>query len=108
MLRQLRNLWIPCITAMVLACFSNALAQARYTVQDLGVRNPDNLGMAMGLNNYGGTLIMDQLLDHFPISTLYPPVKGTDRINIGDRNIELGTLGGTNSSINWNGINDPG
>jgi probable HAF family extracellular repeat protein len=107
-LRQLRNFWIPLVTTIVLACFSNAAAQASYTVQDLGVRNPDNLGMAMGLNNYGGTLIMDQLLDHFTLSTAYPAVKGTDRISIGDRNLELGTLGGENSSINWNGINDPG
>jgi probable HAF family extracellular repeat protein len=51
---------------------------------------------------------MEQLLDHFTLSTLYPPVQGTVRISIGDLNLELGTLGGTNSSINWNGINDPG
>jgi probable HAF family extracellular repeat protein len=93
---------------MVLACFSNAVAQASYTVQDLGVQHPDNLGMAMGLNNYGWTENMEQLLDHFTLSTLYPPVQGTVRISIGDLNLELGTLGGTNSSINWNGINDPG
>ena len=93
---------------MVLACFSNAFAQAKYTVQDLGVQHPDNLGMAMGLNNNGRTLIMDQLLDHFTLSTLYPAVKGTVRISNGDLNLELGTLGGENSSINWNGINDPG
>jgi len=107
-LRQLRNFWILWVTTMVLACFSNAVAQASYTVQDLGVQHPDNLGMAMGLNNYGWTENMEQLLDHFTLSTLYPPVQGTVRISIGDLNLELGTLGGTNSSINWNGINDPG
>ena len=107
-LTRLRNFSILWVTTIVLACFSNALAQARYTVQDLGVRQPDNLGMAMGLNNNGGTLIMDQLLDHFTLSTLYPAVKGTVRISKGDLNLELGTLGGENSSINWNGINDPG
>jgi probable HAF family extracellular repeat protein len=107
-LKRLRNFWIPSITTMVLACFSNAAAQARYTVQDLGVQHPDNLGMAMGLNNYGWTENMEQLLDHFTLSTLYPAVQGTVRISIGDLNLELGTLGGTNSSINWNGINDPG
>jgi probable HAF family extracellular repeat protein len=64
--------------------------------------------MAMGLNNYGWTLNMEQSLDHFTLSTLYPAVQGTDRISIGDLNIPLGTLGGKNSSINWNGINDPG
>ena len=107
-LSHLRNFWILWVTTIVLACFSNAVAQARYKVQDLGVQHPDNLGMAMGLNNYGGTLIMDQLLDHFPLSVLYPAVKGTVRISKGDLNLELGTLGGENSSINWNGINDPG
>jgi probable HAF family extracellular repeat protein len=30
------------------------------------------------------------------------------RISIRDLNLPLGTLGGKNSSINWNGINDPG
>jgi len=93
---------------MVLACFSNAVAQASYKVQDLGVRHPDNLGMTMGLNNYGWSLIMDQRLDPFSVSLSANLVAGTDRISIGELNLELGTLGGKNSSINWNGINDPG
>jgi probable HAF family extracellular repeat protein len=108
LLRQLRNFWMPWLATIVLACFTNAAAQARYTVQDLGVRHGDKLGMPMGLNNYGATEIMDQRSDHFTLSTLYPAVEGTDRINAGGFNIELGTLGGKNSSINWNGINDPG
>ena len=107
-LRQLRNFWIVWVTTIILACFSNAVAQARYKVQDLGVQHPDNLGMAMGLNNYGGTLNMEQLLDHSVISTLFPAVQGTVRISIGELNLPLGTLGGKNSSINWNGINDRG
>jgi probable HAF family extracellular repeat protein len=93
---------------MVLACFSNAVAQARYKVQDLGVQHPDNLGMAMGLNNHGWTLNMEQLLNHSATSTLFPAVQGTVRISIGELNLPLGTLGGKNSSINWNGINDRG
>ena len=107
-LRQLRNCWIPWVTAMVLACFSNAVAQASYKVQDLGVQDPNNLGMAMGLNNYGWTLNMEQLLDPFSVSLSAHLVGGTVRISTGELNLELGTLGGTNSSINWNGINDPG
>jgi probable HAF family extracellular repeat protein len=93
---------------MVLACFSNAVGQAKYKVQDLGVQHSDNLGMAMGLNNYGWTLNMEQFLDPFSLSTEFPAVSGTDSITIDHLNLELGTLGGTNSSINWNGINDPG
>jgi hypothetical protein len=108
MLRQLRNFWILGVATMVLACFSNAVAQASYKVQDQGVQQPDNLGMAMGLNNQGATEIMDQLLDPFSLSLSAHLVAGTVRISVGDLNLELGTLGGPNSSINWNGINDPG
>jgi probable HAF family extracellular repeat protein len=107
-LRQLRNFWILGVATMVLACFSNAVAQASYKVQDLGVQHPDNLGMAMGLNNYGWTENMEQLLDPFSVSLSANLVQGTVRISIGELNLGLGTLGGKNSSINWNGINDPG
>ncbi|MGD0212721.1 MAG: hypothetical protein ABSB87_05765 [Terriglobales bacterium] len=107
-LRQLRNIWILGVATMVLGCFSNAVAQTSYKVQDLGVQHPDNLGMAMGLNNYGWTLNMEQLLDPFSISLSAHLVQGTDSISIGELKIPLGTLGGPNSSINWNGINDPG
>jgi len=34
--RQLRNFWIPWVMTMVLACFSDAGAQVRYRVTDLG------------------------------------------------------------------------
>jgi probable HAF family extracellular repeat protein len=105
-LRQLRNFWIPAVMTMVLFCFSNALAQTRYKVQDLGVQHPDDLGMAMGLNNYGVTLNMEQLLDPFSVSLAANLVSGTVRISVGEFNVSLGTLGGKNSSINWNGIND--
>jgi probable HAF family extracellular repeat protein len=74
----------------------------------LGVQHPDNLGMAMGLNNYGWTENMEQLLDPFSVSLSANLVQGTVRISIGELNLGLGTLGGKNSSINWNGINDPG
>jgi probable HAF family extracellular repeat protein len=107
-LRRLRNFWILGVAAMVLVCFSNAVAQAKYKVEDLGVQHPDNLGMPMGLNNYGWTLNMEQFLDPFSLSTEFPAVSGTDSITINHLNLELGTLGGANSSINWNGINDPG
>jgi probable HAF family extracellular repeat protein len=107
-IRRLRSVRIPWVATMVLACLGNAVAQARYKVQDLGVQHPDNLGMAMGLNNYGWTENMEQLLDPFSLSVLIPPAQGTVRITIDHLNLELGTLGGANSSINWNGINDPG
>ena len=85
-LRQLRNFWILGVATMVLVCFSNAVAQSRYKVQDLGVQHPDNLGMAMGLNNHGWTLNMEQLLDPFSISLSARLVQGTVRISIGELN----------------------
>ena len=59
-LRRLRNFWIPWVATIVLACLSNALAQASYTVSDLGVlHNGDNAVCAMAVNNHGWTEIMD-------------------------------------------------
>ena len=72
-LRLFRNFWMLGVATMVLVCFSNAVAQSKYKVQDLGVQHPDNLGMAMGLNNHGWTLNMEQLLDPFSISLSRPP-----------------------------------
>src|SRR5580700_2054935 len=56
--RRLRNSWIPWVTAIVLSCFSNAVAQARYKVTDLGAEGNDNLGCAMSVNSEGWTEIM--------------------------------------------------
>src|ERR1700674_1400935 len=84
-LRQLRNFWIPWVTMIVLACFSDAVAQASYKVTDLGDLNNGNLGCAMGVNDHGRT-----------------------GINIEGLKIDLGTLGGKNSWTNYGGINDRG
>ena len=46
-LRQLRNFWIPCVSAIVLACASDAAAQTSYKVTDLGTLPNDNLGCAI-------------------------------------------------------------
>ena len=107
-LKQLRKFCIPWITTMVLFCFSDVVAQTSYKVRDLGTLPNENLGMAMGLNNHGWTENMDQFLDPFSTSLFATLVQGTVRINIDQFNIDLGTLGGKNSSINWGGINDRG
>jgi hypothetical protein len=57
-LRRLRNFWILWVTTIVLACFSNAIAQAGYRVTDLGTEGNDNLGCAMSVNDQGWTEIM--------------------------------------------------
>ena len=58
MLRQLRNLWIPCASMFVLTCFGNAFAQTSYKVVDLGAPKNDNFSMIMSVNNQGWSEIM--------------------------------------------------
>ncbi len=104
-----RRLWIPWVATIVLACFSNALAQARYKIKDLGTNNSaDNFSMAMGLNNRGWAENMDGTVNP-PINNLGTSVaRGRAVIGINGFNLDLGTLGGPNSWINWGGINDRG
>jgi len=109
-LRQLRNFWIPWVTTIVLACFSDALTQTSYTVTDLGILNNWNLGCAMALNNQGWMESMNGFMDP-PSNDLFAPVlRGHAVIDIGEIKIDLSTLGGQNSNswMNWNGINDRG
>jgi probable HAF family extracellular repeat protein len=110
-LRQLRNFWIPWVTTMILACFSNTVAQASYAVKDLGTNDSkDNFSMAMGLNNHGWAENMDGFVNP-PENNLFTTVaRGRAVINVDGLNIDLGTLGKPdgNSWINWGGINERG
>ena len=110
-LRRLRSFWILWVTMIVLACLSNAVAQASYKITDLHTDNSkDNFSMAMGLNNHGWTENMDGTVNP-PINNLFTTVsRGRAVINIDGRNIDLGTLGKPdgNSWINWGGINNRG
>ena len=102
-LRQLRNLWILWVTTVVLACFSNAVAQASYRVTDLGTVYNGHFGCAMSLNNQGWTEIMSGVLD--PSGKL---VSGRAVIDVHGLTMDLGTLGGANSWMMWGEINDRG
>lgn len=111
-LKRLRSLWIPAVATIVLGCFSDARAQIRYKITDLGTNNSkDNFSMAMGLNNQGWAENMDGTVNP-PENNLFTSVsRGRAVISIyGFINIDLGTLGkpGANSWINWGGINDRG
>jgi len=110
-LRRLRKFWIPAVATMVLGCFSDASAQIRYKITDLGINNSkDNFSMAMGLNNQGWAENMDGFVNP-PENNMGTTVsRGRAVISIYGINIDLGTLGkpGANSWINWGGINDRG
>jgi probable HAF family extracellular repeat protein len=104
-LRRLRNFWIPWVTTIVLACFSDAFAQASYKVTDLGTLHNGYFGCSMGVNNHGWTETQYGLLDES--GNL---VKGRVAINVDGFTLDLGTLGGSNSWDNPFGgeINDRG
>jgi probable HAF family extracellular repeat protein len=109
MLKQLRNFWIPWVTTIILACFSNVVAQTSYKITDLGTNNSnDNFSMVMGLNNHGWAENMDGFVNPPITSTSTTVASGRAVINVHGLNIDLGTLGGKNSWINYGGINDRG
>jgi probable HAF family extracellular repeat protein len=105
MLRQLRSFSILLVTTIVLACFSDAVAQTSYKVTDLGTLHNGYFGCTMGLNNRGWTETQYGYLD--ASGNL---VKGRVAINVDGLTIDLGTLGGPNSWDNPYGgeINDRG
>ena len=107
--RRLRNSWILWVTTIVLACFSNAAAQASYKVTDLGAEGNANLGCAMSLNNQGWTEIMAGSLPPGEVDNIFGTLlSGRALIDVGGFKLDLGTLGGQNSWMNWGEINDFG
>jgi probable HAF family extracellular repeat protein len=105
----MRNFWVPWVTTIVLACFSNAVAQASYKVTDLGAEGKDNLGCAMSVNNEGWTEIMaGNLPPGQQDNILGQLLNGRALIDIDGFKFDLGTLGGHNTWMNWGEINDFG
>jgi probable HAF family extracellular repeat protein len=108
-LGRLRNFWILWVMTIVLVCFSDAVAQASYRVTDLGAEGNDNLGCAMSVNNEGWTEIMaGNLPPGEQDSLLGTLLNGRALIDIDGFKFDLGTLGGTNTWMNWGEINDFG
>jgi len=110
-LRQLRNLWAPWVATIVLACFSNAVAQTHYKIIDLGInKSSDNFSMVMGLNNQGWAENMDGFVNPPEASTSTTIARGRSVLSIYGINIDMGTLGNPdgNSWNNYGGINDRG
>jgi len=108
-LRRLRNFWIPWVMTIVLACFSNAVAQAGYRVTDLGTEGNDNMACAMSLNNQGWTEIMAGNVEAGQLYSIFGTLlNGRALIDADGFKLDLGTLGGQNSWMNWGEINDFG
>jgi len=95
-------LWKLSLAVMVLICFNTGLAQTSYRVTDLGALHDGTFGCAMGLNNKGWAESMDGFLNSSG------NFQGRAVINVDGLKVDLGTLGGPDSWINWGGINDRG
>jgi probable HAF family extracellular repeat protein len=103
-LNRLRNFWILWVTTIVLACFSNAVAQATYRVADLGILQNGGFGCTMAVNKQGVGFTQYGVL-----SASGALVKGRAAINVDGLKFDLGTLGGKNSWMNgFAGINERG
>ena len=109
MFRQLQNSWILQGTTMVVVCFGNAFSQVSYRVTDLGVLGNDNLACAMSINNEGWVVIQDaSMVPGQQDNAGGTILKARDAIEINGSQLDLGTLGGQNSWMNWGEINDFG
>jgi probable HAF family extracellular repeat protein len=108
-LGNLRNFWILWLMTFVLGCFGNAFAQSSYKVTDLGALGNDNLACAMSVNNEGWTEIMSgNLIPGEQDNQFGLLLNGRAALGIDGFKIDLGTLGGQNSWMNWGQINDFG
>jgi len=94
---------------MILACFSNAAAQASYKVTDLGSEGNDNLGCAMSVNDEGWTEIMAAKMPPGEEDFIFGKLlRGRALIDVAGFKLDLDTLGGKNTWMNWGEINNFG
>ena len=107
-LLPIRNFWLPWVTTILLACASDAGAQTSYKVTDLGTLGNDNMSCAMTLNDEGWTAIQDGNALPGQQDQITKLLNGRDAIVIDGVQVDLGTLGGKNSFMNWGEINDRG
>ncbi len=106
-IRQLRDFWILWVTTFVLACFGNAVAQASYQVTDLGTPKNDTYSMVMSVNNEGWTEIMAGNIGGLGGNNLFGTLEnGRAVLGAYGSLLDLGTLGGPNSWMNFGEIND--
>src|SRR5271156_7145498 len=93
-LRKFRNFWLPCVTTILLACASDAVAQTGYKVTDLGTLGNDNMSCAMTLNDEGWTAIQDGNAEPGKQDAIGTLLNGRDAIVLTGGQAALGTLGG--------------
>ncbi|MFZ0522821.1 MAG: hypothetical protein WAL95_17475 [Candidatus Acidiferrales bacterium] len=107
--RGLRIFSIMVATMIFLACCSEAVAQTTYKVTDLGTEGNDLMSCAMSVNDYGWTEIMAGNVPAGQQASLFAQLlSGRALIGIDGFKLDLGSLGGKNTWMNWGEINDFG
>ena len=108
-LRVLRNFGMPLAAVFVLGCLSNAGAQTTYKITDLGPEGNDDLQCAMSVNDFRWTEIMAATMPPDSVDNILGTLlTGRALIDINGLKIDLGSLGGKNTWMNWGQINDFG
>lgn len=106
--RRLQNFYVPWVAAILLVCVSEAGAQGSYKIEDLGTGGNVNLGCAMSLNSEGWTEIMAQNVGGDVDSLFGTLLSGRALIDVKGYKLDLGSLGGPNTSMMWGQINNSG
>ena len=107
-LRQFAKFWILLVATIVLARSGGAIAQTSYQVTDLGALGNFHSSCAMAINDRGVTTTQNYDTTTNDPDGLTTLLSGRDALVIGRHQIDLGTLGGNNSFMNWGEINDRG
>ena len=107
-IRPLGNFWILWAAMVVLARPGGVMAQISYQVTDLGTLGDNHSSCAMTLNDRGWTATQDYNTTTGRPDGLTQLLTGRDALAIDGFQIDLGTLGGDNSFMNWGEINDRG
>lgn len=107
-LRQFGNFRILWVAAIALAGSSGALAQISYEVTDLGALGNFHSSCAMTINDRGGIAAQNYNTTTNDPDGLTTLSSGRDAVIIAGTQIDLGTLGGANSFMNWGEINERG
>jgi probable HAF family extracellular repeat protein len=103
---QFGNFWVLWVAAIALARSSGAVAETSYEVADLGTLGNNHTSCAMTLNDRGWLATQNYDTVTNRPDGLTQLLSGRDVLVIDGFQIDLGTLGGANSFMNWGEIND--
>jgi probable HAF family extracellular repeat protein len=107
-LQQSGNFWILCGAVIALARSGGAVAQTSYQVTDLGALGKFHSSCAMTINDRGWIATQNYNTTTNDPDGLTTLSSGRDALVIAGYQIDLGTLGGANSFMNWGEINERG